>query len=101
MRVVIDTNVLISAVLSPNGVPSRILGHFRLHAFEWIVSEEIFREYVVALQYDRVRKRHKFTDEQLLILFQELYNTTVHVIPTVVLQNIVQTPMIISSLSVH
>ena len=58
MRVVLDTNVVISAVLSPAGPPAQVLHAWRAGAFEVVVSEPILREYRQALGYPHVQTRH-------------------------------------------
>lgn len=65
MRVIIDTNVLVSSALSINATPARIFERFRAGAFELIVTEEILAEYRRALGYERARKRHGFTLAQI------------------------------------
>ena len=45
MKVVIDTNVLVSAVLKDRDPESVILFVFERDDFEWIVSQEILTEY--------------------------------------------------------
>ncbi len=44
MKVIIDTNVFISAIFF-KGVPSQILQYWQNNHFEWIISTEIFEEY--------------------------------------------------------
>jgi len=61
MRVVIDTNVIVSAFLSPNGTPARIMERWRLGAFQLLASNPILAEYERALNYERVRVRHGMT----------------------------------------
>lgn len=65
MRVVLDTNVVVSAFLSPRGAPAQILQALEQEAFELLVSAQILGEYVAALGYERVRKVHKLTDAQI------------------------------------
>jgi uncharacterized protein len=83
MRVVIDTNVFVSAFLSPLGVPARIFKLLEQEAFGLLISEEIFREYEAALQYDRVRKRHKLTSEQIIKALEDLQAAAIFIKPTV------------------
>jgi putative PIN family toxin of toxin-antitoxin system len=61
IKVVVDTNVLVSAILKDR-IPEKIILHISAHPeFEWIVSQEILREYVEVL------KRPKFKlDAQLI-----------------------------------
>lgn len=65
MRLVIDTNVIVSAFLSPRGIPARILGAWEDQAFELLVSEPILAEYQRALSYEPVRVRHRRSQEQI------------------------------------
>lgn len=63
MRVVVDTNVLVSALLSPSGAPAKVLRHWEAEAFESVVSEEILAEYARVLSYPRIAGRLKLTSE--------------------------------------
>lgn len=65
MRAVIDTNVVISAFLSPAGTPSQVLNAWRLDAFELVVSESILIEYQKALSYESIRARHDMDAEDI------------------------------------
>ena len=65
MRVVIDTNVVVSAFLSTKGASARILALFETEAFALVVSQPILDEYQAALGYERVRKLHGMTDEEI------------------------------------
>src|SRR5438128_9591507 len=64
-RTVVDTNVVISRFLSPTGTPARVFDHWRQEAFELLVSDPILEEYRRALGYERVRARHRMTDEEI------------------------------------
>ncbi len=72
MKVVIDTNVLVSSVLSENSPPSKVFKQLRLRLFELVVSEEILSEYRRALGYKRTYKYHKYTPEQIDGLLDDL-----------------------------
>ncbi|HEX5506373.1 MAG TPA: putative toxin-antitoxin system toxin component, PIN family [Thermomicrobiales bacterium] len=65
MRVVLDTNVIVSAVLSPTGTPARILAAWRREVFELLVSGPILDEYQQTLGYGRLRARHHLTDDEI------------------------------------
>ena len=68
MRVVLDTNVVVSRYLSPHGVPAQILGYWREAAFDVVVSKAILAEYRHTLQYERLRVVHHMTDENMCFL---------------------------------
>ena len=61
MRVVLDTNVVVSAFLSPTGTPAQILARWENQEFDLIISEPLLREYQRALNYERVATRHRMT----------------------------------------
>lgn len=74
MRVVLDTNVIISAAISPGSPPARIHAAWEQGRFELLVSPALLVEYRRALGYAQVRTRHKQSDQQLdaLVLDYEL-----------------------------
>ncbi len=66
LRVVLDANVLVSALIKPKGVPGKIYDrYFKGHEFEMVISESIFGEYRRCLAYPRVRKFIPATEEEI------------------------------------
>jgi putative PIN family toxin of toxin-antitoxin system len=65
MRVVLDTNVIVSGTISAAGVPGQIIDAWEQGAFQLLVSPALLVEYRRALGYERVRSRHKKDDDQL------------------------------------
>lgn len=65
MRVVLDTNVIVSAYLTPSGTPARILTAWRAGRFDLVVSEALLAEYEEVLNRPRIRARHGLTAEQV------------------------------------
>lgn len=57
MRLVLDTNVLVSALLFRGGPPERLLAKWRLGAFEMVTSEYVLEELSGAWQ--RLAARHR------------------------------------------
>lgn len=57
MRAVLDPNVIISALLSPEGPPARVLREWLLGGFELVVSPLLLEELERALAYRKLRKR--------------------------------------------
>jgi putative PIN family toxin of toxin-antitoxin system len=57
MKVVLDTNVLISAVLSPGNPPDMVLQAWRDGAFELLISFPMLGELSEALTRPKIRKR--------------------------------------------
>ena len=62
MRVVLDANVLVSAVLSRAGTPAPLLELWIAGAFELDVSDRLLAEVERALTYPRVSQRVSQTD---------------------------------------
>ena len=58
MRIVLDTNVLVSALLSPTGKPSQVFQRFLRGEFVLCYDERIMHEY------EQVLKRPKFHFDQ-------------------------------------
>lgn len=56
MRVVLDVNVLVSALLSRAGAPGRLLALWLEGAFELVVSEGLLAELGRALAYPKLRE---------------------------------------------
>jgi putative PIN family toxin of toxin-antitoxin system len=57
MRVVLDTNVIVSALLSPDGIPAQILRYWEQGYFEMLVCQESLDELERVLRYPKIRKR--------------------------------------------
>ncbi len=57
MRVVIDTNVLVSAALTPEGTPGRVVAAWLAVRFEAVTTEELIEEVERVLALDRIRSR--------------------------------------------
>jgi putative PIN family toxin of toxin-antitoxin system len=61
-RLVIDTNVFVSGLISGEGSPARILRAVRDKRAIHLVSDPIVEEYLRVLDYPRIRKFSKITD---------------------------------------
>ena len=61
-RLVIDTNVFISGLISANGAPATILNAIRRRKAVHLVSDPIVEEYLRVLDYPRIRKFKNVTD---------------------------------------
>lgn len=57
MRAVLDANVIISALLAPEGAPARILREWIVGGFDLVVSPLLLSELERALRYPKLRKR--------------------------------------------
>jgi hypothetical protein len=65
MIVVLDTNVLISALLSTGGPPAQIMEHWEGGMFDVVTSGPLLEELKRALGYERVRKYLEMTPREI------------------------------------
>lgn len=59
MKIVLDANVYISALLSDSGSPAKIMARWERGNFEVLITKEIMDEISRVLRYPRLMKRHK------------------------------------------
>lgn len=65
IKVVIDTNIWISALLNPFGYPAKIRRSFENNDFQVVVSEPILEEIADVLNRSRIRKKYNVTPEDI------------------------------------
>ena len=65
IRAVLDANVLVSAILSPKGIPAKILSAWRDEKFLALVSTAILDEIGRVLRYPKITKRHRWPEERI------------------------------------
>lgn len=66
MRLVLDTNVVVSAYLFPKSGPARILNLWTTGSIELAVSELLISEYERVLRYNHIRPRIQMDDPTLV-----------------------------------
>ena len=65
MKIVLDANVYVSALLTKTGSPKQILDFWEQGRFELFVSAEILAELDRVLRYSHIRKIHKQDDTDI------------------------------------
>lgn len=65
MRAVLDTNIIVSSYMVALGPPARILAAWGAGRFDLVVSLTLLAEYMRALSYDRIRRRHQLSAERI------------------------------------
>lgn len=65
MRVVIDTNVWVSALLTPRGYPARVVEAFRDGRFESVVSEPLLQEIQSVLSRPRIQRKYAVSEDEI------------------------------------
>jgi putative PIN family toxin of toxin-antitoxin system len=58
VKAVIDTNVWISALLNPHGLPAKLSKNFKRNLFRTVVSEPMLEELVEALNRPRIKDKY-------------------------------------------
>lgn len=68
MRVVVDTNVLVSNYLNPKGTPARLMKLLEERRFTMLVSDDILEEYRKTMLRDHLVATHRLTNHQIAIM---------------------------------
>jgi uncharacterized protein len=72
-KAVFDSAILVSAFLNRGGLSAELLRHARGGVFDLYLAEEIFEEATrVLLEYDRIRRRYRYSDQDVMEFFQAL-----------------------------
>jgi len=71
-RAVVDTNVLVSGVIAPQGAPRRILEAWHAGRFTMITSEAIIAEVARVLCYPRIRDRYNLSEDDVAAVVDPL-----------------------------
>ena len=72
MKVVLDTNVLISGLAYPNSIPGRIVGAWDLHALGLAMSRFQLDEVSRVLRYPKIRKLLDWDDARIESFVRQL-----------------------------
>ncbi len=75
-RVVLDPNVLISALLTPRGASARILLHLRAGAFELVTAPALLAELRAVLRRDKFRPYVSFDEAEEFVELIRRESTT-------------------------
>jgi hypothetical protein len=67
MRLILDTNVLLSALLSPRGAPAKLLAAWERKLFTLVISEELLAELRAVLRRPLFRARLRESDAELFV----------------------------------
>jgi len=92
MIVVLDTNVIVSALLSPSGSPAEIVDHWQADHFDIVTSPPLLSELERVLQYPRVQKYLKRSSDEVAAFTAELRRMAILVEPQFTLEAIEDDP---------
>lgn len=65
MHVVLDTNVLVSAIMTPGGIPAQVLNAWLSEQYTLLMSAEALDEIAEVLHRPRVRAQMHYTEQDL------------------------------------
>jgi putative PIN family toxin of toxin-antitoxin system len=72
MRVVLDANVIVSALINPQGVPAQIFDAWRAERFQLLLSQAIVEEIGRVLRYPKIATHHLWPKERLQTWLEDL-----------------------------
>jgi putative PIN family toxin of toxin-antitoxin system len=65
LRVVLDTSILVSNVLFPNGVPAQVFKAWRAHYYSLFTTQAILQELMTTLSYPRIRRKYSLPEREI------------------------------------
>ena len=92
VRITLDTNTLISAIIAPKGKPARLLLQCKRGFHDLVLSEAILQETERVLNYARIRKKYRVTDQKRQRVIRFLRLTAEIVTPTETIDEIKTDP---------
>lgn len=73
MKVVLDTNVLLSGLMFPDGAPGRVVAAWRQARFDLVISVPQLAEIGRALAYPKIRRILGWDDRRIEEFIRQLY----------------------------
>ena len=90
MRIVIDTNVIISGFISPTGTPARIIDLWVEGNLQVILSSAIMEEYSIVFRYPQTQRYHRMSSEEITQTLERFRRIAVMIEPTERLQAVLE-----------
>ena len=75
-RLVVDTNIIVSGLITSGTPPAKILDAVHNKKITLLISDEVLSEYLRVLEYPHIRKYKKITDETISHLTALFINET-------------------------
>lgn len=77
IRIVLDANQFVSALLKPDSNPARILSLIRDDKIRLVLSDEIISEINAVLLYPKIMKRHGHSAQYILLFLKKLKSAAI------------------------
>lgn len=71
IKAVVDTNVLVSGIISPKSSPAKIINYWRERKFVLVTSPKILQETKRVLNYPKIAKKYHLNKEKINELIRE------------------------------
>lgn len=81
MKVVLDTNVVVSRFISRSGAPARIYEFWQQRRFDVLVTADILNEYEEVLSRPAIQRRTNLTGDDVIALIAEISSLAIAVAP--------------------
>jgi len=65
LKVVVDANLVVSAIINKTGTPAKLLQAWRDNVFLLIISDQMLEEIERVLQYPHLKNKYKLMDEEI------------------------------------
>ena len=92
MKVVLDANIFVSAVISGKGNPARVLQLRLDEEMEVVLTLAILEEIRRVIYYPRLRKAHRLPDKEIELFLRLIAERAAFIEPNVELQVVVDDP---------
>lgn len=63
--VLLDTNILVSALISSKSKPAKLLGHWKENKFNLVTSDVLLKEFSEVIRRPRIKEKYKITDKEI------------------------------------
>lgn len=80
LKVVIDTNIFISGLISTTGSPANLLDKWEEGNFTLIISQEIIDEFVEVVNRPKIKEKYKLSDQRIEKILNSIY-TLAEIVP--------------------
>lgn len=83
LRVVIDTNLIVSGFINKFGHPHQLISKLRENLFELVVTHELWAEYEEVLSRPKLLKVFKISEEELIAVLRRIQRGAILVKPAI------------------
>lgn len=63
--VLLDTNILVSALISSKSKPAKLLSHWKENKFNLVTSDVLLKEFSEVIRRPRIKEKYKITDKEI------------------------------------